>query len=438
MAETPPSTTLTNGTDGPASDAPSAADAAYRAGMEQLAYEARLAQVNGQLHAVQAQQVELIADALREGWWHGDGIVSPEHWVTWKCGVSPRRARDLIRIARRRDELPLTSALFADGRISVDQMTVIARHAPACRDAEVADLARSMTVTQLIRVLRTAPEPVDPPDPDIDGLRPDTGDDADREQNRRHVGIWPADDGGWRLDGWLPDDEGHRLRTVLGAIRDELFRAGERDTDGDAPTNADALAEMVERAAGAGAAGASGRYQSIIHVPVAADHPTMLGGRHLPASLSRYLTCDGKVRPVFELDGRPVALGRSERTVPDRLRHLIEHRDGGCRVPGCRATRVQVHHLVHWEDGGATDPDNLCCLCPKHHRLHHQGRIGISGDPERPDGLVFTNRSGIRLDPGPSCRGPGPHRGPPDVPPYQHPEGGRFRSDDFLWNPIPV
>ena len=92
--------------------------------------------------------------------------------------------------------------------------------------------------------------------------------------------------------------------------------------------------------------------------------------------------------------GRPVSLGRSTRIVPTRLRQLIEERDRGCRVPGCTATRVQIHHVRHWEDGGVTAPSNLVALCHRHHRLHHGGGLQIDGDPERPDGLVFVDRFG--------------------------------------------
>ena len=78
----------------------------------------------------------------------------------------------------------------------------------------------------------------------------------------------------------------------------------------------------------------------------------------------------------------------------------------GCVVPGCgRRRRLHVHHIVHDEDGGTTVPANLCCLCPAHHRLHHAGRLGIAGDPTKPDGLRFTDQSG-RLIRGPSPESP--------------------------------
>jgi len=116
-------------------------------------------------------------------------------------------------------------------------------------------------------------------------------------------------------------------------------------------------------------------------------------------SIGRYLRCDARVRAVLEAEGRPVSVGRAFRTVPDRTRMVVEDRDGGCRVPGCdRRQWLHVHHVKHWEDGGASDTANLVCLCQHHHRLHHRGRLGIEGDADEPDGMVFTDDRGRRLD----------------------------------------
>jgi hypothetical protein len=73
-------------------------------------------------------------------------------------------------------------------------------------------------------------------------------------------------------------------------------------------------------------------------------------------------------------------------------------RDGGCRVPGCNHDRIiDIHHIVHWTDGGVTETWNLVALCPKHHRLHHNGRLGITGNADQADGLIFTDARGSPL-----------------------------------------
>ena len=109
-------------------------------------------------------------------------------------------------------------------------------------------------------------------------------------------------------------------------------------------------------------------------------------GPALPDAVRRHLGCDARTRVVHhDHNGMAVSVGRSLRIVPDRTRLVVEHRDGGCRVPGCGATRwLQCHHIVHWEDGGATDTANLLAMCSYHHGLHHRGRLGITGNADAP------------------------------------------------------
>ena len=140
------------------------------------------------------------------------------------------------------------------------------------------------------------------------------------------------------------------------------------------------------------------RHMVLLHLPAGSDG-RLHGGAALGEGLARYISCDSRVRAVFESDGRPVSVGRAFRIVPDRTRVLVEDRDRGGRVPGCDRSRwVQVHHIVHWEDGGPTGTGNLLCLCRFHHRLHHRGGLGIEGDADDPGGMTFTERYGRTLD----------------------------------------
>ena len=90
----------------------------------------------------------------------------------------------------------------------------------------------------------------------------------------------------------------------------------------------------------------------LLHVTRAHGHLHL--GPGVSEGLRRYISCDSRVRPVFEAEGRPVSVGGAFRTVPDRTRMVVEERDRGCRVPGCHRSRwLHVHHITHWEDGGA-------------------------------------------------------------------------------------
>ncbi len=138
------------------------------------------------------------------------------------------------------------------------------------------------------------------------------------------------------------------------------------------------------------------------------------------------LTCDGDIEPVWEHHGTPVNLGRTQRIVPRRIRRLIEHRDRGCRVPGCdQSYWLQIHHITHWEDNGETVTTNLICLCSTHHRLHHQGHLGIVGNADDPAGVVFTDRYGNHLHGATRARPP-KATDMPHVDPYTGPTGERL------------
>ncbi len=362
--------------------------------------EAEIAEVCGVINAATARLVRLIGRILETGAWEGVGIRSAEQWVAWKCGVGPGRARALVVMARRLADLPETRASFEAGELAEDQVAVVVRHAPSSTDAEVAELARHATVSQLKRTLgsyRFAEEPKAEANPDQPA--------AEHHEEQRRVSFGYDDDGLWRMSAVLPADEGALCERALTEARDLLYRAQQPDGVG-TPTKVswvDALVAVADRSLGASAAERPHRDRHLVMLHVGASQDGAVGGHlhlgpELPYGLRQYLSCDARVRAVFEAGGAPVSVGRSYRTVPDRTRTVIEERDGGCRVPGCERTRwLHVHHIRHWEDGGPTDTSNLLALCTFHHRLLHRGGLQISGNADEPDALVFTDHRGRRL-----------------------------------------
>ncbi len=371
--------------------------------------EERLAETVGLLNVVTAELVALIGEALRAGAWEGFGIRSPEHWVVWRCGMSPARARRLVAAARTLDRLPQVGALFEAGSLSEDQTAVIVRHTDADHDLQVAELAPFLTVPQLARVLPSLPrtEPGPPP-----GDR-QPGDDATTRPAQRAVRFAYGDDGMWWCSIRLPSDEGALVQKALELGRDHEFglrNPNRRDRDRSDPGDvswADALLRITQSGLDAldSTTGRTPgeRTQVILHLDADRQAPARLHlGPVLPAGVADYLSCDSTVRCLLVRRGQPLAMGRRQRTVTPRLRMAIEHRDGGCRVPGCDRTRwLHIHHLVHWTHGGRTDPDNLAALCTVHHRMVHLGVLSIEGDPGRHDGLAFTDHQGRQLRPAP-------------------------------------
>jgi hypothetical protein len=359
--------------------------------------EAQMAEVCGVLNAANGRLVALIAEVLAAGAWQGAGIRSAAHWVAWRCGVSPRRAHTLVAMARRLAELPVTRAALEAGEISDEQTAVICRRAPAAIDHEVATLARSASVTQLQRVLGSYAHDPEPEEPE-----------PEAPEERRRVSFGFDDEGSWRLSALLPPDQGALWERALAQARDALFgsahpQAGTDEASSADVSWADALVAVAEGylASAAGQRPHHERTLVLLHLSSGADEVIgghLHGGPALAGGLRRFLSCDARIRPVLESGGRPVSVGRAFRSVPERTRVVIEDRDRGCRVPGCASSRwTQVHHVRHWEDGGGTDTSNLVELCAAHHRLHHRGGLGIEGNADDSDGLVFTDHRGRRL-----------------------------------------
>jgi len=95
-------------------------------------------------------------------------------------------------------------------------------------------------------------------------------------------------------------------------------------------------------------------------------------------------------------DGRVTAIGARTRTIPPALRRALQHRDHGCRYPGCGRSFGQGHHIRHWANGGPTTLSNLTLLCRRHHRaVHEEGyRVERQHDGDlcfgRPDGRLLS------------------------------------------------
>ncbi len=288
-------------------------------------------------------------------------------------------------------------------------MATICRYTPAGKDAEVTEFAIQATVPQLRRTLSRY------------------GFDAEakpaKDEEARRCGFGSTERGTWTLRAETPLDEGARVEATMRAIHDEMIRGAGSDEERRAITWADVFVEMADRAtANSPVRAHHDRHRVWLHLNVN-DTGQFTGHLHMGSPLAdwarRYHCCDTDITPILEHLGLPVGFGRRIRTVPDRLRVIIEDRDGGCRVPGCaRNQHLHVHHIVHWEDGGVTDTYNLICLCRYHHRLHHRGLLGITGNADTPNAIIFTDQHGRTIAPAGTPAPPGNlhHHKPPPKP----------------------
>jgi len=369
-----------------------------------------LAELTGQRNAIDGRIVDLIAEIERDGLWGAAGARSVATLVAWKTGTSHANAAAIATVAQRAEAFPRCVQGLREGRLSLDQVGVIAGRAGEGSDAHYAQMASVATVSQLRTAISLEPRP----DP---GPRPDP-----------RPAITKTSDGTfdfWRIT--LPHVESATFEAALQSHRDALIaeRSGGQPP---MPTTVDAFLRLVETGWDADVQRRphGQRTTVVVHLDVQQRIGALHLGPLLPESERQYLTCDATCEVWFERDGEVIGSGRTTRTISRRLRRALEHRNPTCAVPGCGATRgLHAHHLRHWEDGGETELNNLVLLCPHHHRLHHRGLITITGPAGR---LVVTDIDGRELRPGSLARPPS--GAPPPVAPCSGPTGERA---DWWW-----
>lgn len=355
----------------------------------------RIAELQGIVNVANGELVGLVREAIDEGWAGSGGNLTPDAWVALRAGITPGQAASIVRVARRSHELPHTVAALQAGGLTVDQAGEIARHVPTAYEASAARVASCCTVTQL---RTTLPHYADPKP---DGSR--------RQRRQISTGY---DDEGWWIRGRLPESEGAKVDQALKAMREDLDRHDAAATlEGERAHRAslaDALVAQAETVLQVGEAARPGtdRYLVHVHLHQGLSGPELMThlGVALPDGERRLLLCEARLRATLHEGATPVAMGRATHIVNRRLRRLIEHRDGGCAVPGCTRTHdLQIHHIWHWEDGGPTESWNLLALCGFHHARHHHSLLGIVGNADLPrhtePGVVFSDPHGRPLDP---------------------------------------
>jgi hypothetical protein len=387
-----------------------------------------IGELTGQRNAIDGRMVEIVAEIERDGLCGITGARSVPALVAWKTGCSPANAHTIATIAGRLEEFPRCAAGMREGRLSLDQVGVIAARAGKGSDAHYAELAAVATVTQLRTAVKLEPRP-----------EPEASPEPERSITKT------ADDEGccWRIK--LPHPDAAKFDAALASHRDALIAEWKRDGAGASgqrppvPSTIEAFMRLVEAGWDAEAARRPhGQHTTVVvHVDVEQRAAALHLGPLLTDADRRYLTCDATGEVWFERGGEVIGAGRATRLINRRLRRALEHRDRMCAVPGCGATRaLHAHHLRHWEDGGPTELFNLVLVCPYHHRLHHRGVITITGPA---DDLIVTDSSGRRLRAGSLARPP--KLPPPAVPPCAGPTGERAHwwwYEPFQPQPPPI
>jgi Domain of unknown function (DUF222)/HNH endonuclease len=358
-----------------------------------------IAELSAHLQAATARLLDLIREFdARAGWNHG--FRSCAHWLSWRVGYAPGAAREHVRVARALGTLPLLSQALARGELSYAKVRELTRVATPETEARLLAVGRAGTAEHVERIVRGWRR--------MD--RKAEAQEAARHHTARALHVYQDEDGAVRIRGRLAPEVGAVLLKALEAARESLYqRRRDEAPDSEPPTmeqqQADALALLAETALHQGIdPGAPGeRYQVVVHVDAAvlvdadqAGQSVLEGGMRVPAGTSQRLACDAtRVLMRHDAGGRVIEIGARTRTIPPALRRALQHRDQGCRFPGCGVRFGQGHHIRHWAHGGPTTLSNLTMLCRRHHRAIHEEGYQVERQPDgelqfrRPNGWII-------------------------------------------------
>src|SRR6476646_1854108 len=175
-----------------------------------------LAELAGQRNAIDGRIVEIVAEMDRDELCGATGARSVASLVAWKLGSSSGNAHTIATVARRLEEFPRCAQGMREGRLSLDQVGVIAARAADGSDDHYAELASVATVNQLRTAVKLEPRP----EPDRPAPQPSITKTSDEEFTC------------WRIK--LPHVDAAKFDAALASHRDALIAEWKLDHgDGD-------------------------------------------------------------------------------------------------------------------------------------------------------------------------------------------------------------
>lgn len=259
-----------------------------------------LAELISQRNAIDGRIVEIVAEIDRDELCGMTGARSVSALVAWKTGCSPANAHTITTIAGRLGELPRCAAGMREGRLSADQVGVIAARAGEGSDEHYAEPAAGATVNQLRTAVKLEPRPDPEPRPEP---RP-----AFTTTTTEHGSCY-------RIT--LPHLDAAKFDAALASHREALIaewkRAGEGTLDQRPrmPNTVEAFMRLIE--AGWDTEAARRPHGQHTTVVVHLDVEQRAGALHLGPLLTdaerRYLTCDATCEVWFERHGEVIGAG---------------------------------------------------------------------------------------------------------------------------------
>src|SRR2546423_7696600 len=80
--------------------------------------DAEIGELAAHINAATARFLALVAEYERRGAHERSGFQHCASWLSWRCSLAPRAAREHVRVARALAGLPVVRAAFARGELS--------------------------------------------------------------------------------------------------------------------------------------------------------------------------------------------------------------------------------------------------------------------------------------------------------------------------------
>ena len=264
--------------------------------------------------------------------------------------------------------------------------------------------------------------------------------DRARHEERALRVVPQADAASWSIRGRLEPEVGAVLRAALAAAA-ALYAAEAADTEASADVRrADALGLVAESALGGGLGalpakgadpesavptprpviGRADRYQGVVHVSAEtleeegeSGEARIEGGPRVSARRpGAWPVTPGERDDARAGLRRLLDVGRRTRTVPAALRRALDHRDDGCRFPGCSSRHCDAHHLRHAGPTAARLGWTTSSWVPPPLPPGARGRMAGGANGGRRGPLPPSGRPAPSRGPGAGSRRGGPGRRP--------------------------
>jgi hypothetical protein len=124
-----------------------------------------LSELCGQRNAIDGRIVDIVAEINGDGdhdekaLWGNTGCRSIAALVAWRTGCSLRNAETVVAVAHRAAVFPRCTEALREGRLSLDQVGVIAEGAADGSDDHYLEFAAVATVSQLRKAVSLEPKP---------------------------------------------------------------------------------------------------------------------------------------------------------------------------------------------------------------------------------------------------------------------------------------